>query len=82
MVTELSAAGFEIVEAWDTAWAIDELLKQLKRKLVGAVLAQRIGTLPDDVKIDAQGGKAALQAARAALDEGIVGYGALVAQKI
>jgi|GEM_PF-332485 G3E family GTPase/ubiquinone/menaquinone biosynthesis C-methylase UbiE len=77
----LKSAGFNLVAKEDSTWALRELIKQIKRRLLSAAVAKATGALSPDVDIDIVGGRKGLKEATKALDQGSVGYGYLVAEK-
>ena len=77
----LQAVGFEVVATEDATWALDELLKQIKRRILAAAIGKAAGALPEGVDIDVAKGKAAVREAQQVVRDGAVGYGFLVARK-
>jgi len=74
-----AASGLEIVRVSDTPWAMTELLRRLKKALLGAALAKASGLLPRDVVLDVDRGRAGLREAEAAVADGLISYGYVVA---
>lgn len=77
----LRGAGFNIIAKEDSTWALRELIKQIKRRLLSAAVAKATGALSSDIEIDIVSGRKGLKEATKALDLGSVGYGYLVAEK-
>ncbi len=77
----LRAAGFEVVATEHATWALDELLKQIKRRILAAAIGKAAGALPEGVDFDVVKGKAAVREAQQIVRDGAVGYGFLVARK-
>jgi arsenite methyltransferase len=76
--TLLRSAGLELATSWNANSALMELLGQVKRRLVGAALAQAAGQLPSEVKIDVKAGRDILREAEAAVREETIGYGVFI----
>ncbi|MFT7624973.1 MAG: hypothetical protein ACI9WU_004164, partial [Myxococcota bacterium] len=74
----IAAAGFEIIEVQDTSWALADLLRHVKRRLLGVAIARRTGML--DVDIDVAKGRRISSQAQVLLSEGLVGYGTILAR--
>lgn len=77
----LESAGFHVVETRDATWALEQLISQIKRRLLTVALAKASRALPADVEIDVAEGKALLKQAQAVVREGVVGYGMVVAER-
>ncbi|MBK7399618.1 MAG: methyltransferase domain-containing protein [Myxococcales bacterium] len=76
----LEDAGFRIVDRWDASDGLRELLRRIKRNLVGAAFAAASGQL-GDVKIDVKHARGVIREAERAIDAGTVKYTALVAER-
>lgn len=76
----LEEGGLRVVETWDASDALRELLRRIKRNLVGAALASASGNL-GDVKIDAKHAREVLREAARAIDSGVVRYAAIIAER-
>lgn len=77
----LEDAGFRIVEQWDASSGLSELLRRIKKNLVGAAFAAASGQLGADVKIDLKHARSVLREAEAAVASGTVRYTVLVAER-
>ena len=77
----LEEAGFRVVEQWDASEGLRELLRRIKRNLVGAALAAASGQLGADVRIDVKHARDVLREADRAVAEGLVRYTVLVAER-
>ena len=77
----LRDAGFTIVDRWDASDALRELLARVKRNLVGWIAAVASGTVPSAPGFDLKSARQTLREARRAVDEGIIGYGVLIAER-
>lgn len=77
----LGDAGFTIVDRWDASDALRELLARIKRNLVGWIAAVASGTVPSAPGFDLRSARQTLREARRAVDEGIIGYGVLIAER-
>lgn len=79
-VTALEGAGFRVVERWDVSSALVELLRRIKRNLVGAAFAAAsrggLGPSPADMRT----ARDTLREAEAAVSRGAIRYVALVAE--
>jgi len=77
----LESAGFRVLETRDATWALEQLIKQIKKRLLTVALAKASNALPPDVHIDVAEGKALLKKAQAVVSQGVVGYGMVVAER-
>jgi len=77
----LEAAGFEILCTEESSWALREMLGGIKRKLVAAALGKATGAIGDGIELDIKKGRNAIRQAEAAMRDGVVGYGYLIARK-
>lgn len=75
----LEDAGFRVVEQWDASDGLRELLRRIKRNLVGAALAAASGQLGADIRIDVKRARDVLREADRAVAEGAVTYTVLIA---
>ncbi len=80
-VRVLRAAGFRVVAQWDASDGLRELLRRIKRNLVGAALAAASGQLGVGLTIDAKRARQTLREAERAIASGSVRYLALVAER-
>ena len=76
----LTDAGLRVREQWDASDALQELLRQIKRKLVGAALASAVGGAAD-APFDVRAGRDLLREAERAVASGAIGYGVCIAEK-
>lgn len=77
----LGEAGFLVIESQDETWALRELLRRIKKNLVGAAFAAASGALGAEVHFDMKQVRATLREAERVVDAGIVGYTTLLAEK-
>ena len=77
----LHAAGFEVTVVHDSAWALTELIRTIKRRLLGAAMARATGLLSADVDLDTRKGRQICGQASALVNAGTVSYGYLIARK-
>lgn len=75
----LEACGFTVIEAWNEKQALLELVARIRRNLLGAVLAERAGLLPEGERIDVRRARDLLNEARRAVDAGVLSYAVYVA---
>ncbi len=76
----LTDAGLSVREQWDASDALQELLRQIKRKLVGAALASAVGGAAD-APFDVRAGRDLPREAQRAVASGAIGYGVCIAEK-
>ena len=76
----LADAGFEVLERWDATDGLRELLRRIKRNLVGWLAAAASGTTAAPT-FDHRGARQTLRDAESAIDAGIIQYGVFIAQK-
>ena len=77
----LRDAGFVVVERWDASDGLRELLRRIKRNLVGAAFAAASAEQPSAAPFDVRAARATLKEAERAIASGIVRYAALVAER-
>jgi SAM-dependent methyltransferase/Ni2+-binding GTPase involved in maturation of urease and hydrogenase len=77
----LESAGFHVVEQRDASGALVELLRRIKRNLVGTALAAASGNLGAHVAIDVPEARRVLREAERAVAAGVVRYGVFVAER-
>lgn len=77
----LTQLGFRVVKRVDTVEALQSLLRQIKRRLLGAALAKSSGMLATEITFDLTRGRNALKEAQRALDDKLISYGYLIAEK-
>ncbi|MFT5433267.1 MAG: arsenite methyltransferase, partial [Myxococcota bacterium] len=75
------SAGFEVAQVVDCEWAAKDLLQTIKKRLVGAAMAEAAGQLPQGVTINIKAGRDAVVRAQKAVTDGRVGYGFLIARR-
>jgi len=78
----LEDAGLRVVDQWDASDGLREILRRIKRNLVGAAFAAASGNLGDGVKIDMKYARGVLREAEAAVDAGTIRYTALIAERV
>jgi hypothetical protein len=78
----LDHAGFRIVERWEASDGLHEMIRRIKRNLLGLALAKATGNLPRDVDIDVKQGRALLHTAEQAVRDGVIGYGVFIAERV
>ncbi|MEX2152721.1 MAG: GTP-binding protein [Gemmatimonadaceae bacterium] len=80
-VGALTDAGFQVVDSWNASDALRELLRRIKRNLVGwiAASASGAGSLPP--RFNLRSARQTLREAEDAVDAGIIRYGVFIAQK-
>ena len=79
---ELNRAGFQIVESWDASQGIHEMIKRIKRNLLGLAFAKATGELALDFTLDVKRGRSLLRTAEQAVREGVIAYGVYVAEPV
>ena len=77
----LTDVGFRVTARRAVPGALHELLRRIKRNLVGAALAAASGNLGVNARIDVREGRTVLRAAEDALAAGVVSYGVFVAER-
>ncbi|MBK8940939.1 MAG: class I SAM-dependent methyltransferase [Polyangiaceae bacterium] len=77
----LEEAGLTVLERWDASDALFELLRRIKRNLVGAALGAASGALGDGVRIDVRAARDALREATRAVEAGAIRYVGIIAEK-
>lgn len=77
----LTDAGFRVTDRWDATDGLRELLRRIKRNLIGAAFAAASGQRDGAPPIDMKYARDVLREAERALDAGTVRYGVLVAEK-
>lgn len=78
----IEEAGFQIVEHWDASYGLQEMVGRIKRNLLGLALAKATGNLAGDVDIDVKAGRQLLREAQQAIDDGVIGYGVYIAERV
>ena len=76
----LAEAGLTVREQWDASDALQELLRGIKRKLVGAALASAVGGTAN-APFDVRAARGLLREAEGAVASGAIGYGVVIAEK-
>lgn len=77
----LRDGGFRVVERWDASDGLRELLRRIKRNLVGAAFAAASAERPATAPFDIRAARATLKEAERAVDSGVVRYTAIVAER-
>jgi ubiquinone/menaquinone biosynthesis C-methylase UbiE len=78
----LRDAGFEVLAQWDASDGLLDLLKRIKRNLVGAAFANATGQTTEGLRIDMKHARDVLRDAEAAVREGAVRYTAIIAKRV
>jgi ubiquinone/menaquinone biosynthesis C-methylase UbiE/Ni2+-binding GTPase involved in maturation of urease and hydrogenase len=78
----LQRAGFRIVEKWDASEGLHEMVKRIKRNLLGLALAKATGEFALDFTLDVKEGRALLRMAEQAVRAGVIAYGVYVAERL
>ena len=77
----VEAAGLRIVEQWQTSASLLEMLKGIKRNLVGLALSEAAAGVPIERRVDVKKGRVLIREAEQAITEGVIGYGVYVAER-
>ena len=80
-VRALEDAGLRVVERWDASAGLREMLRRIKRNLVGAAFAAASGQLGSAPRIDMKYARDVLREATRVVDAGIVRYAAIIAER-
>ena len=78
----LTDAGFRVIERWDATDGLRELLRRIKRNLVGVAFAAASGQLNGVAPIDMKYARGVLREAERALDAGTIRYTAMIAERL
>ncbi|TAK30146.1 MAG: methyltransferase domain-containing protein [Myxococcaceae bacterium] len=78
----LADAGFRVIERWDATDGLRELLRRIKRSLVGVAFAAASGQLSGAAPIDMKYARDVLREADRALDAGTIRYTAMIAERL
>ena len=77
----LEQAGLRVVERWRASNAMDELIRRLKRNLVGLGFSQAAGDVPPELQIDVSQARELLRVAETAVADRVIGYGVWIAER-
>jgi ubiquinone/menaquinone biosynthesis C-methylase UbiE/Ni2+-binding GTPase involved in maturation of urease and hydrogenase len=77
----LRDAGLAVVAQWDASDGLHQLLRRIKRNLVGAAFASATGQMTSELRVDLKHARAVLREAEAAVRTGVVRYTALIAER-
>lgn len=80
-VRALEDAGLRVVDRWDASAGLREMLRRIKRNLVGAAFAAASGQLGSAPRIDMKYARDVLREATRVVDAGIVRYVAIIAER-
>ena len=78
----IEEAGFRVIDHWDASDSLREMMGRIKRNLLGLALAKASGNLPDDVNIDVKEGRKLLREAGKTIEDGVIGYGVFIAERL
>ena len=77
----LEQAGLVVVERWRASSAMHELIRRLKRNLVGLAFSQAAGSVPPELQVDVSQARELLTVAETAVADGVIGYGVWIAER-
>ncbi|MFV1980011.1 MAG: GTP-binding protein [Rhodothermia bacterium] len=77
----IEAAGLRLVEEVETPAALSEMLRRIKRNLVGLALSQAAAGVPSENRVDVALGRSLIKEAEQAVADGVIGYGVYIAER-
>jgi ubiquinone/menaquinone biosynthesis C-methylase UbiE/Ni2+-binding GTPase involved in maturation of urease and hydrogenase len=77
----LADAGFAVADHWDASDALRELLRRIKRNLVGWIAAAASGSVSSVPRFDLRSARQTLREAERAVNAGIIRYAVFIARR-
>jgi SAM-dependent methyltransferase len=77
----IEAAGLRLVEVEETPAALSEMLRRIKRNLVGLAFSQAAAGVPPENRVDVALGRSLIKEAEQAVADGVIGYGVFIAER-
>lgn len=77
----IEAAGFRLVEKMATPTAVTEMLRRIKRNLVGLAFSQAAAGVSPENRIDVALARSLIKEAEQAVADGVIGYGVYIADR-